>query len=84
MKRVQRQWMRLRSSFVILKGVIGVLVVYLLFSNAFVVEENSEGAIVLRFGEVTTTEMDTVWNPGFRYALPYPIEEKSRLNERSP
>lgn len=74
----------LRSSFVILKGVIGVLVVYLLFSNAFVVEENSEGAILLRFGEVTTTEMDTVWNPGFRYALPYPIEEKVEIKRAQP
>ena len=58
--------------------------VYLLFSNAFVVDENAEGAIVLRFGEVTTTEMDKVWKPGFRYALPYPIEEKVEIERAQP
>ena len=41
----------LQSSFVILKVVIAVLVVYLVFSNTFTVEDKKEGAIILSFGK---------------------------------
>ena len=73
----------LRSSFVILKVVIAVLVVYLLFSNTFTVEDQQEGAIVLRLGE-SRTPTSEVWKPGMRFALPYPLESIERLERESP
>jgi len=73
----------LRSSFVILKVVITVLVVYLLFSNTFTVEDQQEGAIVLRLGE-SRTPTSEVWKPGMRFALPYPLESIERLERESP
>lgn len=73
----------LHSSFVILKVVIAVLVVYLLFSNTFTVEDQQEGAIVLRLGE-SRTPTSEVWKPGMRFALPYPLESIERLERASP
>ena len=67
----------LRSSFTILKLVIAVLAVYLVFSNTFSVDENTEGAIVLRFGQAQTEDRDKVFEAGIRFAWPYPIDEKS-------
>ena len=73
----------LRSSFVILKVVIAVLLVYLVFSNTFTVEDKKEGAIILRFGKQRTPAAK-VWEPGIRFAWPYPIEEKVPLAAVSP
>ena len=74
----------LRSSFVILKVVIAVLVVYLVFSNTFTVEDKKEGAIILRFGNSRTTTIEDVWRPGVRFAWPYPIEERVIIDAVSP
>ena len=74
----------LRSSFVILKVVIAVLVVYLIFSNTFTVEDKKEGAIILRFGNSRTTTIKDVWEPGIRFAWPYPIEERVIIDAVSP
>ena len=74
----------LRSSFVILKVVIAVLVVYLIFSNTFTVEDKKEGAIILRFGNSRTTTIEDVWKPGVRFAWPYPIEERVIIDAVSP
>jgi len=73
----------LRSSFVILKGVIALLVVFLIFSNTKTVEDQQEGAIVLRFGK-SRTPASEVWDPGLRFAFPYPIEEVKELEAVSP
>jgi regulator of protease activity HflC (stomatin/prohibitin superfamily) len=73
----------LRSSFVILKCVIAILVVFLVFSNTFTVEDQKEGAIILRFGQSRTDPGD-IWKPGIRFAWPYPIEEKVKLEKESP
>lgn len=73
----------LRNSFVILKGVIAVLLVYLIFSNTFTVEDQKEGAIILQFGKQRTPDAK-VWEPGIRFAWPYPIEEKVPLAAVSP
>ena len=73
----------LRSSFVILKVVIAVLVVYLIFSNTFTVEDKKEGAIILSFGKSRTSAED-VWKPGVRFAWPYPIEERVVIDAVSP
>ena len=73
----------LRSSFVILKCVIAVLVVFLLFSNTKTVEDKQEGAIVLRFGK-SRTPADQVWDSGLRLAWPYPIEEVKMLDASRP
>lgn len=74
----------LRSSFVILKLVIAVLVIYLLFSNTYSVDEDSEGAIELRFGQIQTTDSEEVYKPGIRFAWPYPIEEKVEIDREKP
>ena len=73
----------LRNSFVILKGVIVALLVYLIFSNTFTVEDKKEGAIILQFGKQRTPDAE-VWEPGIRFAWPYPIEEKVPLAAVSP
>ena len=73
----------LRSSFVILKVVITVLVVYLLFSNTFTVEDGKEGAVIMRFG-VSRTEAKDIFTPGIRFALPYPIEERQEISIAQP
>ena len=74
----------LRSSFVILKLVIAVLVIYLVFSNTYSVEQEKSGAIELRFGEIQTTDPDEVYKPGIRFAWPYPIEEKVEIVRARP
>ena len=74
----------LQSSFTILKLVIAVLVVYLVFSNTFSVDEDSEGAIVLRFGQSRTTDSEEVYKPGIRFAWPYPIDEKVEIARERP
>lgn len=74
----------LRSSFVILKIVIAVLVVYLVFSNTYSVDQDKSGAIELRFGQIQTTDPDEVYKPGIRFAWPYPIEEKVEIKRERP
>lgn len=74
----------LRSSFVILKLVIAVLVVYLVFSNTYSVDQDKSGAIELRFGQIQTTDPDEVYKPGIRFAWPYPIEEKVEIKRERP
>lgn len=74
----------LRSSFTILKLVIAVLAVYLVFSNTFSVDENTEGAIVLRFGQAQTEDRAKVFEAGIRFAWPYPIDEKVEIAREKP
>tara|TARA_B100001123_G_scaffold450042_1_gene618193 strand:- start:1986 stop:3107 length:1122 start_codon:yes stop_codon:yes gene_type:complete len=74
----------LQSSFVILKLVIAVLVIYLVFSNTYSVDQDKSGAIELRFGQVQTTDPVEVYKPGIRFAWPYPIEEKVEIKRESP
>jgi len=74
----------LQSSFTILKLVIAVLVVYLIFSNTFAVDQDSEGAIVLRFGQSRTIDAEEVYKAGIRFAWPYPIDEKVEIKRERP
>ena len=75
----------LQSSFTILKIVIAVLVIYLLvFSNLVNVKQDTEGAIVLRFGQAQTTSPEEVYKPGTRFAWPYPIDEKFKIKRERP
>ena len=74
----------LHSSFVILKLVIAVLVIYLVFSNTYSVEQDKSGAIELRFGQIQTTDRAEVYKAGIRFAWPYPIEEKVEIQRESP
>lgn len=74
----------LQSSFTILKLVIAVLVVYLIFSNTFSVDEDSEGAILLRFGQARTTSAEDVYKAGIRFAWPFPIDEKVEIARERP
>ena len=60
----------LRASFKILKGIMMVLVVLYLFSNARCVQPH-EQALVLRLGRL----LPGVQNPGLVWAFPYPLDE---------
>ena len=60
----------LRASFKILKGIMMVLVVLYLFSNAQCVQPH-EQALVLRLGRL----LPSVKDPGLVWAFPYPLDE---------
>jgi regulator of protease activity HflC (stomatin/prohibitin superfamily) len=74
----------LQSSFTILKLVIAVLAVYLVFSNTSAVEGDSEGVIILRFGQPHSSSPSDVWKSGIRFAMPYPLEERVRIARETP
>lgn len=74
----------LRSSFTILKLVIAVLAVYLVFSNTFTVKQDAEGAVILRFGQAQTVDRAKVFEPGIRFAWPFPIDEKVEIAREKP
>lgn len=74
----------LQSSFTILKLVIAVLVVYLVFSNTSAVEGEKEGVIILRLGQPHVASTNEVWKSGIRFALPYPLEERVKLDREKP
>ncbi len=61
------------TSFRILQFVMYAVVIVLILSGMFTVQEN-EKAVVLRFGKVRA-----VYGPGFHFALPYPIDEVKRV-----
>jgi len=72
----------LRSSFVIVKVVLVVLVVVFIFSGVRAVGPQ-ERAIVLRFGKPVGNGEEQLLKPGFHWAFPYPIDEivKIRVGE---
>jgi len=74
----------LQSSFTILKLVIAVLAVYLVFSNTSAVEGDSEGVIILRFGQPYSSSPKEVWKSGIRFAMPYPLEERVQISRETP
>jgi membrane protease subunit HflK len=61
------------TSFRILKWVMYAVVIALLLTGTFWVDEN-EKAVVLRFGRIKA-----VYGPGFHFGLPYPIDEVKRV-----
>ena len=65
----------LRASFSVLKFIMLLVVVAFLLSGVFIVDER-EVAVVTRFG-VQTGE---VRKPGLQWALPYPIDEVTRVS----
>jgi membrane protease subunit HflK len=64
----------LKSSFVIVKFVMVVLVALFLASGMFTVESNLN-AIVLRFGQPVGDPDVQLYGPGWHWAWPYPIDE---------
>lgn len=63
----------LRVSFTVLKWAMVVLLVIYLFTGIFRVEEQQR-AVRLQFGKMTGDPM--VYEPGWYFGLPYPIEQK--------
>ena len=61
------------TSFRILQLVMYVVVIALLRTGTFVVDQK-EKAVVLRFGRIKA-----VYGPGFHFALPYPIDEVKKV-----
>ncbi|MEX2672311.1 MAG: SPFH domain-containing protein [Phycisphaeraceae bacterium] len=68
----------LRVSFNILKVVMVLLLVAYVFSGAFWVEEQ-ERAVRLRFGAMVGEPGQQVYEPGWHFGLPYPIEQDLRV-----
>lgn len=68
----------LRSSFVIVKVVMVILVLVFFGSGVFTVPPQ-ERAIVLRFGKPVGVAEDRILKPGLHWSFPYPIDERVRL-----
>jgi len=68
----------LRSSFVIVRVIMVVLVLIFLGSGLQVVEPQDRG-LVLRFGRPVQTSPGALLEPGPHWALPYPIDEMVRI-----
>jgi len=69
----------LRISFVILKIIMIVLVVFFLASGFKTVGSN-EKALVLRFGKIRgLTEKERLLGPGLHWVFPYPIDEMVKI-----
>jgi membrane protease subunit HflK len=68
----------LRVSFVILKIIMIILVIFFLASGFRTVGSNERG-LVLRFGKIRGAGEDRILKPGPTWILPYPIEEIVRI-----
>lgn len=68
----------LRSSFVIIKIIMVILVLLFLGSGFFTVR-TMEKAIILRFGKPTTEDETALLGPGAHFAFPKPIDEVVKI-----
>ena len=64
----------LRSSFNIVRLLMGVLVIVFIASGVFTVKPN-QVAIILRFGKAVGVGSEQLLKPGLHWAWPYPIDE---------
>jgi len=64
----------LRASFRILKGVMILVVLLFLGSGLFIVDEQKEAVVLLRFGKETG-----VYTKDLHWAWPYPVDEVVRI-----
>jgi modulator of FtsH protease HflK len=64
----------LRSSFVIVKVIMVLLVIVFFASGLFIVPAN-EKAIILRFGKPVGAAEEQLRGPGLHWSFPYPIDE---------
>ncbi|HEX4264126.1 MAG TPA: protease modulator HflK [Verrucomicrobiae bacterium] len=69
----------LRSSFVIVRFVMVLLVLVFLSSGFFKVEPN-ERAIILRFGKPLGVGEKALLGPGLHWSFPYPIDEVVKVS----
>ena len=69
----------LRSSFTIVKIVMGILLLVFLCSGFFIVEQQ-ERVIVLRFGKPQGRGQTALLGPGLHWSFPYPIDERVRVS----
>lgn len=68
----------LRSSFLVVKIVMALLVIYFLASGVFQVDSQHK-AIKLRFGKAMGTGPDQLYGPGLHWAWPSPIDEVVKI-----
>ena len=64
----------LRSSFFIVKAVMGILLIAFIFSGMKTVGPQ-EKAVILRFGKPLGAGAEQLLGPGLHWAFPYPIDE---------
>jgi membrane protease subunit HflK len=68
----------LKSSFVIVRGLMVVMIILFFCSGIFTVQPN-ERALILRFGKPQNLTEDQLLGPGFHWAYPYPIDEVVKI-----
>ncbi len=68
----------LKSSFVIVRGLMVGLMILFFGSGIFIVEPNQK-ALILRFGKPQSVTEDQLLGPGFHFAFPYPIDEVVKI-----
>src|SRR5258707_3080246 len=68
----------LRSSFAIVKVVMGLMVVAF-FASGFFTVGPSEKAVILRFGKPVGEGSKALLTSGLHWSLPYPIDEVVRI-----
>ncbi len=68
----------LKSSFVIVKVIMGILVACFFGSGFFTVQPDQQ-AIILRFGEPLGTGTGQLLQPGAHWSIPYPVDEIVRI-----
>jgi len=69
----------LRSSFGIVKILMGILVAVFIFSGVFQVGPQ-ERAILLRFGKPVGSGANALYGPGLHWSFPYPIDECRKVS----
>lgn len=68
----------LRSSFLIVKVVMVILVIVFFASGVFTVPSQQQ-AIILRFGKPVGTGQEQLLGPGLHWSFPYPIDEVVKI-----
>lgn len=68
----------LGTSFKILKWAMIVVLIAMLFSGIFVVDQD-EKAVRIRFGKIVGTGADRVLDPGVHFSWPYPLESHEKV-----
>src|SRR4051812_26402286 len=68
----------LRSSFVIVKAIM-VILVAVFFIKGMVQVGPQEKAIILRFGKPVGVAQEQLLGPGLHWSLPYPIDEVVKI-----
>ncbi len=71
----------LKLSFNFLKALVGILIIFYLFSGFFTIKQDEVG-IILRWGKIVGVGKRRILKPGFHWAYPPPIDKVVRIPVR--